>query len=111
MSLSDLLHSGPGDVSDHDVGEAIAGISIMLSDGHFAEYDAILRDARAEDMGVVMMITALRTPYSAKERLPNWSAFRDRAAVEIARRGGDPHKALRGLGVSAPAAAAKVGGA
>jgi len=82
--------------SDREIGEVIVGISELLNAGDFQTFDDFLRDSDVGNTSIIMMTTCLRTPFLARDRLPNWKTYLQRSYVKN-RGQEDPDELFRGL--------------
>lgn len=87
----------PPQISDAELVKQIDELNSALNASRFDIVDHAYETARIEEMPIESIIAYLRVPFTARHRLENWTAFRDRAKAELLRRGRDPDRLLRGL--------------
>ena len=82
--------------SDHDIQSAIEIIHKLASSDEVEQLDKALLYLRYEECSVQMIVVLVRTLFSVRHQLKNWSSSIRRISHELSQKGRDPKKVLRG---------------
>jgi hypothetical protein len=96
-TILSLLYLGSDSIRDADLATVIRELSVLLAAGRWGAVDTIFDAAEPSKLSLEMILTLLRTSFTARHELSAWHRFLNRATEEITNRGQNPSKLLRGL--------------
>ena len=96
-TILSLLYVESRQLQDRDLATVIRELSKILNSGRTEIVDTIMEGADPGKLSIEIMITLLRTTFTARDLLQGWRDFLSRAHIELGKRGRDPSKLLRGL--------------
>lgn len=98
--LRSMVAHGPEYDRDNkgDLYKLMQAIGYLCGNGGYDAIDAAYRRLDVSAVGEVAMIALLRTPFTSRGRLNDWTDFRERVRAELLKRDKPADKILAGLG-------------